>query len=179
MYPLLLLLVPVSLFATVHHVPAEHATLWAGLAGTLARAQGTVQNDPRSLEPAWVGQRLSVCGGWGQVRDPTGDTTDLLASTDRPDCAGWWPRRAGWHALLPELDSTQAERWRYVRAAEDAPALWRASIQRQMAAQVATAPTATDPETAYPDSRWRWWLSLWLLLGGLWLLERAPPRRSE
>ena len=128
--------------------PAEHATLWAGLAGTLARAQGTVQNDPRSLEPAWVGQRLTVCGGWGQVRDPTGDTTDLLASTDRPDCAGWWPRRAGWHALLPELDSTQAERWRYVRAAEDAPSLWRASIQRQMAAQVATAPTATDSETS-------------------------------
>ncbi len=161
----------------------QHAQLWSGVLGTLARARAAA---PPWLEdaPARVGQRLLLCAPVAGLRldDPDGAAIPLHEEP-RGDahCALAWPQRAGWHhahagdgaadilvlgeAALPGLAA---------RADRDAT--------RALAAQPRTPVESARRDAADGSPRrprWPWFLG-WLLACALaWQLERRLLRMAH
>ncbi|CAD7712413.1 hypothetical protein LMG31886_00870 [Xanthomonas hydrangeae] len=147
-----------------------HAALWAQLFGAIARAGGT---QPAPMQEGWSQQRMTLCGlaADAHVTGPTGPAQPLLIdpNSGTQACAGYWPTTAGWHRLQTGND----QRWLYVRAPSDAPALHTQQTRDATLAMAATAThtnaTLTTP-AAQPGTRW---LLAWLTLAtALWWLER-------
>ena len=148
-----------------------HAALWRRASETLARARRDVAE---AAAPDWIwrDERAVECGleasaSAARVRDPAGAAIELLP--DARGCAAWWPRDPGLHAI----ETGDARRWRYVHAAEHAPALYAAQQEvatRRLLAQPLPEPRARAAPTPAPG--WHWalgWLGVALLL---WWLER-------
>lgn len=147
----------------------RYASLWANLLGTLARGQ-----DMPELQQVgkhhWVDQRIAWCDPQTDavVIDPGGRSTGLLTD-EHAECAGHWPRAAGWHRLRANaLDQPF-----YVRAADDGVALGHQQLiayNLSLAAEQSPRADVSLPSVAGP--RWPWFL-LWLALSGLlWWQER-------
>ncbi|CAD0302773.1 hypothetical protein [Xanthomonas hortorum] len=149
-----------------------HAALWAQLFGAVARAGGTAS---APLQEGWSQQRMSLCGlaADAHVTGPTGPAQPLLIdpNSGAKVCAAYWPTIAGWH----RLQTGTAQRWLYVRAPVDAPAL---HSQQTRDATLAMAAKATNTNAtlstpiAQPGTRWPWLLAWLTLATALWWLER-------
>ncbi|MCC8468969.1 hypothetical protein, partial [Xanthomonas phaseoli] len=147
-----------------------HAALWAQLSAAVARPGGAL---PSPVQEGWSQQRMPLCElhadafvtGPDQARHP------LLPERNGngPRCAGYWPATPGWH----RLHTGTTQRWLYVRAPNDAPAMdaqQRRLATLAMAAGTASAPIATP--ASQPGARWPW-LLVWLsVAAALWWFER-------
>ncbi len=151
---------------------AAYATLWSGIVGQLARARGAAP--PALPVDARVGVRAVLCGvGDGDaVEDARNVRTPLVVEAEPSGrrCAAYWPREAGWHALV-----RGDTRWPFdVRAADAATALTRASDARATRALLGSA--AQDSPQAIreaPRPRWPFYFAFLVLAGALWWLERV------
>lgn len=147
-----------------------HAALWAQLVSAVARAGG---NAPAAVQTGWSQHRMTLCGiaADAAVTGPTGASQALLidpASGARA-CAAYWPTTAGWHRLQTGTE----QRWLYVRAPSDAPALHTQQTHDATVAMAAIdAPASVGAPTAQPGARWPWLLAWLTLAAALWWLER-------
>ncbi|MEA9914495.1 carboxypeptidase regulatory-like domain-containing protein [Xanthomonas campestris pv. raphani] len=145
-----------------------HAQLWAQLLGAVTRPGAAL---PAPVQDGWVQQRMTLCdvGADAHVIAPDGGRHPLLPerSGSAPPCAGYWPAATGWHRL--QTGTTQ--RWLFVRAPTDAPALYRQQLREATAALAASGSSAATP-TAHPGARWPWLLAWLTVAAGLWWLER-------
>ncbi|PPT21125.1 hypothetical protein [Xanthomonas arboricola] len=147
-----------------------HAALWAQLVSAVARAGGSA---PAAVQTGWSQHRMTLCGvaADAAVIGPTGASQALLidpASGARA-CAAYWPTTAGWHRLQTGTE----QRWLYVRAPGDAPALHTQQIRDATVAMAAVdAPASVGAPTAQPGARWPWLLAWLTLAAALWWLER-------
>lgn len=84
-------------------------------------------------------------------------------------CAAYWPAAAGWHRLQTGTE----QRWLYVRAPGDAPALHTQQTRDATVAMATVdAPASVGAPTAQPGARWPWLLAWLTLAAALWWLER-------
>ncbi|PPU10729.1 hypothetical protein [Xanthomonas arboricola] len=147
-----------------------HAALWAQLVSAVARAGGSA---PAAVQTGWSQHRMTLCGvaADAAVIGPTGASQALLidpASATRA-CAAYWPTTAGWHRLQTGTE----QRWLYVRAPGDAPALHTQQIRDATVAMAAIdTPASVGAPTAQPGARWPWLLAWLTLAAALWWLER-------
>ncbi|NJC44772.1 UNVERIFIED_ORG: hypothetical protein FHT06_002011 [Xanthomonas campestris] len=147
-----------------------HAALWAQLVSAVARAGGSA---PAAVQTGWSQHRMTLCGvaADAAVIGSTGASQALLidpASGARA-CAAYWPTTAGWHRLQTGTE----QRWLYVRAPGDAPALHTQQIRDATVAMAAVdAPASVGAPTAQPGARWPWLLAWLTLAAALWWLER-------
>ncbi len=147
-----------------------HAALWAQLVSAVARAGGSA---PAAVQTGWSQHRMTLCGiaADAAVIGPTGASQALLidpASGARA-CAAYWPTTAGWHRLQTGTE----QRWLYVRAPGDAPALHTQQTRDATVAMAAIdAPASVGAPTAQPGARWPWLLAWLTLAAALWWLER-------
>jgi hypothetical protein len=155
--------------------PDVHAALWSQAIGTLAR---TAAEASHSLpDDARIAQRVALCGiaGEARVASPDGNVTRLQRdpASGAAQCAGFWPRVAGWHQLGIGETTTPF----HVRATDDAPTLHAMAV-REQTQQLATR-TRSDAVPSTVDGprgpSWPWFLGFLLAAGLLWWLERRRP----
>jgi hypothetical protein len=156
-----------------------HAALygdwWSEMLSAVARPAASA---PVVSGPAWVGDRMALCGFPEQARveQPDGGLTTLIADPAAGGCAGFWPAEPGWHLLrtaggngaeqVSPFYVQPADRLVGVRAARDRDATLM--LGRSASVAVSTAETRTQPGVSWP------WLLAWLLVGaGLWWFERS------
>lgn len=141
---------------------ALHDDWWRAMLGSVARPApgGRV-----ITATGWVGERMTLCDLSGDA--PVDGQARILPVAG---CGGYWPTRAGWHALR-DRDGVRAF---YVQPASALPVM-RAARNRQA---MALLPAATSsPAGTMPSDRtgtaWPWWLA-WLAVSALlWWLERS------
>lgn len=154
-----------------------HAELWAQLSGAVARPGALL---PAPVQQGWSQQRMTLCdlSADAAVTDPSQARQPLLLEPNgnAPPCAGYWPASPGWH----RLHSGTTQRWLYVRAPNDAPAMYAQQLRAAtiaLASGTTTAPIAT-PATQ-PGARWPW-LLLWLgVAAALWWFERRRENQAS
>ncbi|MBD9480681.1 carboxypeptidase-like regulatory domain-containing protein [Pseudoxanthomonas sp. PXM02] len=155
--------------------PDAHAALWSQAVGTLARTTADTSRTPP--EDARVTQRVVLCGlaDGARVTSPDGDVTRLQRdpATGGAQCAGFWPRVAGWHQLGIGETTTPF----HVRATDDAPTLHAMAVREQT--QRLAARTRSDTVSSTVDGprgpAWPWFLGFLVAAGLLWWLERRRP----
>ncbi|HEX5694550.1 MAG TPA: carboxypeptidase regulatory-like domain-containing protein, partial [Arenimonas sp.] len=151
---------------------AAHGQLWADTVQTLARATGT--HTAAAPEPAWLGERTSLCGlaAGDSITAPDGRRTALAIDPATGDaaCAGYWPLQAGRHALQRGDDTLPL----LVRDPAAYPAMHAAQRQAATLALAAQAPSAEASPQPGPGPRWPWWLAWLLASTALWWFERRP-----
>lgn len=147
-----------------------YGEVWRAAFATLGRSKRTAA--PRIEQPAWVGQRVTLCGLAPDARvvAPDGGTASLMV--DSAGCAAFWPQAAGWHALR---QSSQRAAWPFsVETAVALPSV-RAEANRLATLQLAAARTAvmTPPVTGPIAGSWLWAVAWLAASGGLWWFERT------
>ncbi|CAN7543251.1 carboxypeptidase regulatory-like domain-containing protein [Pseudoxanthomonas sp. LjRoot143] len=155
--------------------PDAHAALWSQAVGTLART--TAEASHSVPDDARVTQRVVLCdlADNARVTAPDGRITRLQrdAATGGAQCAGFWPRVAGWYELGVGEKTTPF----HVRAADDAPTLHAMAV-REQTLQLAARPRP-DASRAIVEgprgSAWPWFLGFLVAAGLLWWLERRRP----
>ncbi|MBO9903776.1 carboxypeptidase regulatory-like domain-containing protein [Xanthomonas phaseoli pv. dieffenbachiae] len=147
-----------------------HAALWAQLAAAVARPGGAL---PSPVQEGWSQQRMTLCELHADafVTAPDQARQPLLPERNgnAPRCAGYWPASSGWH----RLHTGTSQRWLYVRAPNDAPAM--DAQQRRLATLAMAAGTASIPiatSAAQPGARWPWLLAWLSVAVALWWFER-------
>lgn len=158
---------------------ALYGDWWSGMLATVARPSAGA---PVVTGPAWVGDRLSLCGlpANARVQASNGAVTTLIPDPAAAGCVGLWPATSGWHLLRTsgpnnaELVSPfyvqPADRLPCVKAARDRDATL---MLGRTPATASAAEGRTQPGPAWP------WLLAWLLVGaGLWWFERANLGRA-
>ncbi|GAB1407635.1 hypothetical protein MASR1M8_15540 [Thermomonas brevis] len=151
-----------------------HARLWDAALQPLLRAR--LSRLPELPGDARAGQVTALCDvdDAAAVLAPDGTRTRLAvdpASGSRR-CAAYWPQTGGWHRLMVG----NAAHPFHVLAADAAPVLHLADLQRQTRALAGRATPITQADAAGATPRiGRWPLfALWLLLSvALWWLERS------
>ena len=151
-----------------------HARLWDAALQPLLRAR--LPRLPALPGDARAGQATALCDvdDAAAVIAPDGTRTRLAvdpASGSRR-CAAYWPQAGGWHRLM----LGNATHPFHVLAADAAPVLHLADLQRQTRALAGEAASVTQADVASATPRiGRWPLfALWLLLGvALWWFERS------
>ncbi len=150
---------------------AAYAALWSGIVAQLARAHGA--EAPALPANARVGERAVFCDlvDGDAVDDASGRRTALLVEADPSGarCAAFWPREAGWHALVRGSDRSPF----FVRAADAADALARASDARATRALLGAVADTLQETRETPRSRWPFFLAFLAMITLLWLMERA------
>jgi len=152
--------------------------LWSSAVTTIGRSNPA--KAPHWDSPAWLGQRVTLCGGGTDtaVVDPRGGGTPLLADPATPSCAGFWPTVVGWHRLV---GPSQTAAPFYVYPADGLPGV-RAMTDRAatlaLVGRTAAANVSGGGQTSFPGSPWPWFLT-WLATSALlWWLERSRPARD-
>lgn len=149
-----------------------HGELWSGWAGTLARPGSAASVDFRG--EARVGERVALCGvaAGTRVLDPRGGAIALVPDPSAGDCAGLWPRMAGWHRI-------EGGGVLFVRDENEAPGLRWASLQAATRQLASTGANADAGALAPPAIRPIVWFFAWLLVTALlWALHRARRGRG-
>jgi hypothetical protein len=153
----------------------RYGALWSRMFSVLARPEG--EAPPRFAVLARAGERAVLCGVSENdvVTSPDSVRTRLIpdprAGMER--CAGFWPTRAGWHALTDGDGERGAV---YVHPADATPSL--VAAERALATLDLThVGTQTGPAARRLTSgpSWPWALGLMAVLAGLWWLERRRP----
>lgn len=153
----------------------RHAELWSGVAGTLARPLASTGRIRVDAPTPWSGERVVLCdvppGTVAHAPDGTTQTLLIDPASAHARCAAWWPRTAGWHALV-HADTSQAV---YVFDPAEASSLHRQQTREATLALVAgSARSAANTVQLADGPRWPWWLAFVLVSGLLWWLERRP-----
>jgi hypothetical protein len=154
---------------------ARHAALWSEQFATLARGR---QRDRPVWQQRhrWPDRRAVVCGltGPAHVVNPDGEPVRLILdpAAGAGQCAGFWPRQAGWHALR-DADREFAF---HVHPADSGAGLREEVDRVATLALIAGRPTIGDSSLATDNAsstgRWPWFVG-WLLVSGLlWWRER-------
>ncbi|KOR40665.1 hypothetical protein ADT25_18605 [Xanthomonas oryzae] len=154
-----------------------HAALWARLSGAVARPGGAL---PTPVQEGWSQQRMTLCdlSADAFVTAPNQTRQPLLLerNSNAPPCAGFWPATPGWH----RLHSSTTQRWLYIRAPIDAPAMYTQQLRAATTALTggtAFAPIATP--ASQPGARWPW-LLMWLSVAtALWWFERRRANQAS
>ncbi|MCU6452466.1 carboxypeptidase regulatory-like domain-containing protein [Sphingomonas sp. A2-49] len=149
-----------------------YAFLWSTIASTVGRGAAAGAAPPARVDPlAFVGDRVTVCG----VRDgarivaPDGGVVALVRDPVAGDCAGYWPRAAGWHRIAGQGGAAF-----YVQPAAALASLRRARDQAATVLLVSErAPVAAAPLPGEPQPGWRWLVPFLLAAGLTWWLERS------
>ena len=123
---------------------------------------------------ARVGERAVFCdvSNGDAVEDANGRRTVLLAEADPGGarCAAFWPREAGWHALVRGNGRSPF----FVRDIGSAAALANADDARATRALLGTAAQEAPQETREtPMPRWPFFLAFLAMASLLWLMERT------
>jgi hypothetical protein len=145
---------------------------WSRMMATVVRP--IAGSMPAFSGPAWVSERISLCGLKPGARV---DDAPLAIDPATGDCAAWWPDRAGWHQLRRTDGSSAAF---YIYPANALPALRTAQMRQAM-----TLLQGTDQKTdfataarAFPGPSWPWLLG-WLVASALlWWFERSRLGRA-
>ncbi|WHO37914.1 carboxypeptidase regulatory-like domain-containing protein [Sphingobium sp. AP49] len=146
---------------------------WWGrmMAAVVRPAPGPV---PAFTGPAWVQERISLCGLKPGARI---DGAPLSIDPATGDCAAWWPDRAGWHQLRRTDGSAAAF---YIYPANALPTLRAAQLYQAMAL-LQGAGQKGDGVTAarsVPGPSWPWFIG-WLIASALlWWFERSRIGRT-
>ena len=147
-----------------------HAWLWNRVLQVLARPlPGRATQLPAW---GWAGERTRLCGlpGNARIRAPDGSEHVLVADPAAGNCAGWWPRQAGWHHLLAA--DTDTDTSILVLAAGQAVALHAQGISDATAALQSSANPAQPLQQQAAGSRLPWLLAFLLAAALAWWLER-------
>ncbi|WP_440582336.1 carboxypeptidase regulatory-like domain-containing protein [Xanthomonas citri] len=150
-----------------------HAALWAQLSAAVARPGGAL---PTPVQEGWSQQRITLCDlrADALVTDPDRARHPLLPERNGngPRCAGYWPATPGWH----RLESSSTQRWLYVRAPNDAQAMYAQQLRAATSALTGGTPFApiATPATQ-PGARWPWLLAWLSVAAALWWFERRRP----
>jgi hypothetical protein len=142
----------------------QHAALWSGVFGTLARP--LPQPTPRISPEAAPGQRVTLCqlGPPASVRHPDGAITSLVVDQG---CAAFWPQHAGWHELRASGTAPQAFLVTPIGTG-------RLASQAQSATQALADPgTATAVRSPVRGASWPWFIAWVVAVALLWGLERS------
>jgi hypothetical protein len=156
----------------------RYGELWSDAFAVLARPGSAA--DMRIEQPAWVQQRLVICGvgaGVTVVDLAGGETRPVVDPATGPAaCAGFWPTRAGWHRLRAAgPDGKPREQLFLVRPADALPAM-RATMARDATLRLTGIPAdGATGVAALPARGSPWpWFAGWLVAAALlWWLERA------
>lgn len=156
----------------------RYGELWSDAFAVLARPGGAA--DVRIEQPAWVQQRLAVCGvaTGATIVDPAGGETRPVVdpATGPAACAGFWPTRAGWHRLRSVgPDGKPREQPFLVRPADALPAM-RATMARDATLRLTGVPAEDAKGAAASPARgspWPWFAGWLAAVALLWWLERA------
>lgn len=157
---------------------------WGRIFSSVARPAAGAE--PAFQGPAWVADRVSLCGlaGEPRVERPTGAVTQLQVDAAAGTCAGFWPSEAGWHLLRTRAPDQAEQVWPFFVYPQDGLAAVRATRDRDATLMLRKEAQAAGP-TPGPDAPGRsWpWLAAWLVFSaGLWWLERSqigrPPQRA-
>ncbi len=158
---------------------ALYGDWWSGMLATVARPSAGA---PVVTGPAWVGDRLTLCGlsPNARVQSPGGAVTTLIPDPAAGGCAGLWPASSGWH-LLRTAGANNAEQVSpiYVQLADRLPGI-KAARDRDATLMLGRTPVAaaTGEGRTQPGPAWPWLLA-WLLAGaGLWWFERSNLGRA-
>ncbi|QYE35481.1 carboxypeptidase regulatory-like domain-containing protein [Polymorphobacter sp. PAMC 29334] len=149
---------------------ARYGELWRAAFATLGRGAGRATT--RIEQPAWVGQRIALCGltGTATVTAPDGGVATLV---DEPaaGCAAYWPRVAGWHQLR---QSGQSAPTSFAVVAAAALPNVRAEATRDATLRLASRQGSLSPAMS-PGSIGPWpWAFAWLAVcAALWWFERS------
>lgn len=155
-----------------------HAELWSAAFAAAARPREAAA--PSFAREIRVGERTAVCGidAEALVRAPDGASTRLLPDPAADDCAGYWPRLPGWHALL-QGDETRPF---HVRSPDAAPGLRATALREATQRHVGGAPPRSETGAqAGPPRRgasWPWFLAWLAAAAALWWLERSRLGRA-
>lgn len=167
---------------------ALYGDWWGGMLSAVARPVGAAT--PAFSGPAWVGDRVALCGlnGDARVETPDGGKVTVRTGSGAAGCAGFWPEASGWHLLhvsTPGEDQQvrpffvqPADRLTGVRAARDRDA----TLMLSGAAPSVRSAAVQGPEI--PGSPWPWFIAWLMLSAALWGLERSglgrpsAPRKS-
>ncbi|GAB3095422.1 carboxypeptidase regulatory-like domain-containing protein [Lysobacter terrae] len=148
-----------------------HAQLWsdavAEVARPLARPALAVPTDGRQ------GTRMVLCGlKDGASVAALGEQADPLLidqATGSARCAGYRPRRSGWHTLHDGAASAAF----FVRDAQTLPGIAAREIHDATQRLALQPASSAGSMTTAPGRRWPWFLA-WLLVSAvLWWLERS------
>lgn len=155
--------------------PQVHADLWSDVFSALSRP--IAADRPRLRGLARVGERAVICGvaPGDQARSDPAPTAQLLidARAGLESCAAFWPSQPGWFAVgAPGGQQTPI----YIHPADAAP-----SVRAHEAGLPLQASGAVSPV----ERRARWtpgpfvlFVTLLILLGALWVMERRRPVRQ-
>ena len=159
---------------------ALHARLWDTALQPLLRAR--LPRLPDLPGEARAGESTTLCGLANDpaVVAPDGTRTHLAIdpATGGRRCAAYWPQAGGWHHVV----GAEGRYPFHVLAADAAPTLRLAALQRQTRSLSGATPAATSAAQATRPASSRlgpWWLfALWLLASAaLWWFERSPHGR--
>jgi hypothetical protein len=138
---------------------------------------------PAFSGPAWVGDRVALCGlpGDARVERPDGSMATVRVGAGAGGCAGFWPAASGWHLLRTSTPDVGQQVWPFfvqpadrlvgVRAARDRDA----TLMLRNAAPAPADATIQGPEI--PGSPWPWFTAWLVVSAALWWLERSAPGR--
>lgn len=137
---------------------------------------------PAFTGPAWVGDRVALCGLSGDARVEGPDGTQTTVRTGAAGCAGYWPVVSGWHLLRKTGPGDEEQVWPFYVQPADGLAGVRATRDRDatlMLGKAAPDPTETTRETPeIPGSPWPWFIAWLVASAGLWGLERSRLGRA-
>jgi hypothetical protein len=149
---------------------------WGAMLSSVARPAASAA--PAFSGPAWVGDRIALCGLAGDARVERPDhsmATVRIGSAG--GCAGFWPAASGWHLLHVSAPGSGEQVWPFFVQPADRLAGVRAARDRDATLMLRKAPSgeadATVRAPEIPGSPWPWFIA-WLAAGaGLWWLERS------
>ena len=153
---------------------------WHTMLSTVSRPVAGVA--PAFTGPAWVGDRVALCGLSGDARVEGPDGVLATVRTDATGCAGYWPVASGWHLLRKTDPGDEDQVWPFYVQPADGLAGVRATRDRDatlMLGKAAPDPAAATREAPeIPGSPWPWFIAWLVASAGLWGLERSRLGRA-
>lgn len=148
---------------------------WSTMLSTVSRPVAGVA--PAFAGPAWVGDRVALCGLSRDARIEGPDGALTTVRTGAAGCAGYWPVASGWHLLRKTGPGDDERVWPFYVQPADGLAGVRAARDRDATLMLGKA--APDPAEAtheipeVPGSPWPWFIAWLVASAGLWGLERS------
>lgn len=153
---------------------------WSTMLSTVSRPVAGVA--PAFAGPAWVGDRVALCGLSGDARVEGPDGTLATVRVSGAGCAGYWPVASGWHLLRKTGPGEDEQVWPFYVQPADGLAGVRAARDRDatlMWGKAAPDPAETTHEPpGVPGSPWPWFIAWLVATAGLWGLERSRLGRA-
>ena len=150
---------------------------WSTILSAVSRPVAGVA--PAFSGPAWVGDRVALCGlsADARVERPDGSPATVRVASGAAGCAGFWPAKPGWHLLRTSVPEVGEQVWPFfvqpadrlvgVRAARDRDA----TLMLRNASPAPADATIQGPEI--PGSPWPWFIAWLAVSTALWWLERS------